>query len=204
MAFSSAPPLVAPALDYELLFRQRLAAFVEVWTAFREAHPDENLPEYDVGTLESDPAVIALQSAAMGDLHFRGVLNDVARATLLASFATGADIDLHGLATVTPATPDGLPRYPGEKDDSYRARILSARAGSSAAGPDDWWLTHVRAAHADVTGATLSYQGMGRLTVAVSVATGGDAAAVLAAVRARLALGWVRPQGITVTVEAAP
>jgi hypothetical protein len=41
------------------------------------------------------------------------------------------------------------------------------------------------------------------LTVAVAIAEDADEAEVLDAVRARLALGWVRPQGVTVTVVAA-
>lgn len=200
---SAPPPYIAPTVSYEALFANRLAAFVEAWDAFRAVRPDLDLPAYDVGGLETDPAVIALQAVAYGDEYFRQLLNDTARAALLVAFATGADLDLHGAATRTPAAPEGIARQSGEADVSYRARIIAARAGSSAAGPDDWWLSHVRAAHADATGAAMTYQGMGRLTVAVSIAAGADISAVLAAVRERLALPSVKPQGITVTVVAA-
>lgn len=204
MSFSASPPFIAAEIDFETLRQQRLESFAEAWEAFRAEYPSSNLPAYDTATLQSETSVIALRAAAYGDLHFRELLNDVARATLLARFSRLADLDLQGLATVTPATPEGLLRHPGESDESYLARILAARAGASAAGPDEWWLTHIRAAHPGATGATLSYHGLGRLTVAVTIAAGADPDEVLAAVRARLALGWVKPQGVTVTVEAAP
>lgn len=204
MSFSASPPFIAPEVAFETLRQQRLDSFAEAWEVFRAEYPNSLLPAYDTATLRSETSVIALQAAAHGDMHFRLMLNDVARATLLARFARLADLDLQGLATVTPASPDGLPRHPGESDESYLARILAARAGASAAGPDEWWLTHIRAAHADATDATLTYRGLGRLTVAVAIAADADPQEVLAAARARLALRWVCPQGVTVTVEAAP
>lgn len=202
-SFERRDPVIVAEPSDEALLAQRIAGFIETWDAFRAARPDLDMPAYDVETLEFDPAIIALQAAAYGDLHFHGVLNDVGRATLLVAFATGADLDLHGLATRTPGFPDGVARWPGELDPAYAARTIEARAGSSAAGPDEWWLSHIRAADAGALGATLTYQGLGRLTIAVAVAEDADPDAVLTAVRERLGSGWVRPQGITVTVVAA-
>lgn len=200
MAFEASPPYVVAEIDFEVIYAQRIAAFLVRWEQLRAARPELALPSYDAASLQSHPAAVALQHAADGDFFYRGVLNDVARATLLVGFAVGADLDLHGLATITPAFPSGMTRHADESDDSFRARILSARAGASAAGPDEWWISHIRAAHPDAVGASFIYRGLGLLTVSIRVAEGGDAEAVLSAVTARLAEPWVRPQGVTVDV----
>jgi phage-related baseplate assembly protein len=198
------PPVIIATLDYEGLLSDRIAAFVTQWDGFRAI--DAMLPDYDVEGLETDPAVIGLEAAAYGDLYFRAMLNDVARATVLVDFAVGADIDLHGLDTRTAAHPDGVTRLTGESDDAYRARIIEARAGSSAAGPDEWWLTNARAADARVKSLGLTYQGKGRLTVTVLSSENGGVpdSDMLAAVSAKLNSADVKPQGVvSVTVTSA-
>lgn len=202
MSYASSAPYILASTDFEALYEQRLNDFLTKWRALRDSRPDLDLPDYDVATLQSHPAAVALQAAAEADVFFRGLLNDVARATLLVTFATGADLDFHGVATRTPSTPNGITRNSDETDTSYRARIIASRAGSSAAGPDEWWLSHILEAHASVNGASFDYRGLGRLTISVVVAEGADVEEVLAAVRARLALDWVRPQGVDVTVVA--
>jgi phage-related baseplate assembly protein len=198
------PPVIVATLDYEGLLADRIAAFLDQWDGFRAI--DATLPEYDVEHLESDPAVIGLEAAAYGDLYFRSMLNDVARATVLVDFAVGTDIDLHGLDTRTAAHPDGVTRLTGESDETYRARIIEARAGSSAAGPDEWWLTNARTADARVKSLGLTYQGKGRLTVTVLSSEDGGVpdSAMLEAVSTKLNSADVKPQGvISVTVTSA-
>lgn len=204
MSWSYEPPVIVASLDYEALRSDRIDAFLAQWEAFREQ--DATLPDYDVQTLETDPAVIALEVGAYGDLYFRAMLNDVGKAALLVDFAVGPDIDLHGLATRTPAHPDGVTRLSGETDASYQARIIEARAGASAAGPDEWWLTHARLADVRVKSIGLYYLGRGRLTVTLlSSANGGiPDQAMLDAVQDRLISDAVKPQGIvSVGVESA-
>lgn len=197
-------PVIVAKLDYESLREDRIEAFLAQWDAFRATNAD--LPAYDVETLESDPAVIGLESAAYGDLHFRGQLNDTARAAVLVDFAVGSDIDLHGLATRTPAHPAGVARLTDETDADYQARILEARAGSSAAGPDEWWLTNARTADSRVRSIGLYYLGQGRLKVTLlsSVNGGTPDQEMLDAVSDKLTSPSVKPQGvISVTVESA-
>lgn len=204
MTWTYDPPVIVAARSYEAERDARIAAFLEQWDAFRVDHPE--LPEYDLQTLEFDPAVIALETAAYGDLHFRTYLGVVARAAILVDFAFGPDLDLHGVATRTPAHPGGLPRLSGELDAAYAARIIEARAGASAAGPDEWWLTHARAADVRVRAIGLYYLGRGRLKVTLlSTANGGiPDQAMLDAVEDRLSSLAVKPQGIvSVAVESA-
>lgn len=204
MTWTYDPPVIVAAQSYEVERDARIAAFLEQWEAFRVDHPD--LREYDQETLEFDPAIIALEAAAYGDLFFRVYLSDVGRATILTDFAVGPDLDLHGLATRVPAHPDGVLRLAGETDEAYAARIIEARAGSSAAGPDEWWLTHARAADGRVKSIGLYYLGRGRLKVTVLSGENGGVpdGAMLTAVSDRLSSDSVRPQGvIAVTVESA-
>lgn len=197
-------PIIVAKLDYEAIRGDRIEAFLDRWAAFRESDP--SLPDYDVQGLESDPAVIALEAAAYGDLHFRAQLNDTARAALLVDFATGADLDLHGVATRTPAHPSGLARLSGEPDAAYAARIIEARAGSSAAGPDEWWLTNARAADSRVRAVGLYYLGQGRMKVTLlSKVNGGiPDQPMLDAVSDKLGSTSVKPQGVVeLSVESA-
>lgn len=122
------PVLVQP-LDYEQIFQLRLNDLVE---RMRAAGVD-----YDVPTLQTDPAVIAAQAAAYGDLYYLARLNDAARRILLASFAEGTDLDLHAVRA-------GLTRASGESDEALRERIRLAYKGKSAAGPDDYYRSEAR------------------------------------------------------------
>lgn len=203
MNFDYPKPTITAELDYEALRSQRIAAFLEAWETHRQQDP--TLPEYDVQMLETDPAVVALEVAAYGDLYFTGRTNDVARATLLTDFAIGEDLDLHGAATRTPAHPNGLARFSGEEDSDYRARIIEARAGTSAAGPDEWWLTQARAADARVRSIGLDYRGQGQLNVYLLARDHGGVPdqAMLDAVTARLNRPDVRPRNVVPAVLSA-
>lgn len=203
--FSYAPPLIVAEPDYEVMLSERVASFLSAWAAFQQRFPNAGLPNFNVETLEYDPAIIALEAAATGDLHFRALLNDVARATILTDFARDEDLDLLGGETRVPGFPDGVLRHPGESNDVYAARIREARTGVSAAGPDEWWLAQARAADPRVRSIGLDYRGMGRLDVyLLSKEDGGvPDGAMLAAVTARLTQPDVRPRNVQIAVHSA-
>lgn len=203
MSWSYDPPVIVASLSYEALRGDRIDAFLTRWAAFRAVDP--SLPDYDVQMLETSPAVVALEAAADGDLYFRAMLNDVARATVLVDFAVGGDLDLHGRDTRVPAHPAGVVRFVGESDDAYAARIIEARAGSSAAGPDEWWLTNARAADARLRSIGLAYRGQGQLDVYLLSSLNGGVPdqAMLDAVSARLTRSDVRPRNVIPTVRSA-
>ncbi|WP_108459196.1 baseplate J/gp47 family protein [Devosia naphthalenivorans] len=125
------PVLVQP-VNFEQAFRRRLDEFVDGMSAAGS--------DYDVGNLETDPAVIAAQAAGYGDTYFAAALNDAARVVLLPSFAEGTDLDLQAIRA-------GLgddPRLDGESDEALRERIRLAWKGKSAAGPDDYYKSAAR------------------------------------------------------------
>ncbi|WP_322997515.1 baseplate J/gp47 family protein [Castellaniella sp.] len=202
-AFSYPVPSITVSYDYETLLGQRIAAFVQQWDGFRVLDPD--LPMYNVQMLETDPVVIGLEAAAYGDLYFTALANDIARATILVDYATGADLDLHGLETKTPAHPNGVIRHDGEADAPYRARIIEARQGQSAAGPDQWWLTHARSADPRVRSIGLRYLGMGDVRIYVLSHDNGGIPdqEMLDRVTARLNRDDVRPRTAWPTVSSA-
>lgn len=203
MTFSYPAPTIHAEYDYEILRSQRIAEFLQSWTDMRQRLPE--LPAYDTQSLENETAVIALGAAAKGDMFLIARSNDVARAAVLVDFAHGSDVDLHGLATKVPAHPAGVVRHSGENDADYAARIVEARAGSSAAGPDEWWLTHARAADARVRSIGLDYRGQGQLDIYLLARDNGGVPdqAMLDAVSERLARPGVRPRNVLPRVHSA-
>lgn len=205
MSFNYPAPVLNAELSFEALRDQRIATFVEEWETFRLAHPDIPLRSYTLQSIQASPAVVALRTAAYGDVFFVSRSNVVARAAVLTDYARDGDLDLHGLATKVPAHPNGVARHPGESDADYAARIIEARAGSSAAGPDEWWLTHARAADARIRSIGLDYRGQGQLDVYLLSSENGGVPdqAMLDAVSDRLARPDVRPRNVAPHVYSA-
>lgn len=199
-----APNLVVP-LDYDAHLSARIAEYLENWNAYRQAHPDQLLPDFDEAALKANPIVIALGAAAYGDLYLAARSNDVARSAVLVDFARDDDLDLHGQATTLPGFPTGISRHPGETDAQFAARIIEARTGSSAAGPDEWWLSHARAADQRVRSIGLDYRGLGILDVYLLASDNGGIAdaAMVEAVGARLSRPDIRPRNVQPRVHAA-
>lgn len=125
-------PVVIQPVSFDHAFERRLGEFIDL---MRAAGID-----YDVEDLETDPAVIAAQAAAYGDMYFVAALNDAARVILLPSFAEGTDLDLQAMR----AGLGDRPRLEGESDASLRERIRLAWKGKSAAGPDDYYKSAAR------------------------------------------------------------
>jgi phage-related baseplate assembly protein len=124
------------------------------YAAIRQALIDDFLarhPAYDLASLEVDPAVKILEVAAYRELILRALINDKARAVLLAS-ARGSDLDQLGvyygvsrltIATATESLPAAL-----ESDDDLRRRIQLAPEAFSVAGPKGAYEFHALSADA--------------------------------------------------------
>jgi phage-related baseplate assembly protein len=206
MTFTYPAPEITTRYEFETLHLQRITEYVASYEAFRIANPDLNLPHYNLQQIQSDPAVIGMRPAALGDMFFIDRTNAVARAAVLVDFAKGSDLDLHGLDTRVPGHPDGVIRHTDEGDEDYKARIIEARAGASAAGPDEWWLKHARAADSRVRSIGLAYRGQGHLDIYLLSRVNGGVPdeEMLTAVRTRLLQNDVRPRTVvTLTVQSA-
>lgn len=83
-------------------------------------------PEFNVQSLESDPAVKLLEVTSYREMQFRQRVNDAARSLLIA-FGVGTDLDHVG------AFYDAI-RLVGESDDRFRSRIILAIQGRSPGG----------------------------------------------------------------------
>ncbi|NEW96913.1 baseplate J/gp47 family protein [Rhodopseudomonas sp. BR0G17] len=188
-------PVVVRELDFETRLADRRAQFGELWELLRAKYPD--LPPIDVLLLETDPSSILLEAAAFADTLFTAELNDAARVVRLVSFARGKDLELH-------AAEVDLQRRQDELDPELEARVITRRRGSSAAGPDDWYLWHAQAAAPDVAEVNVA-EGGGWVDVAVrsKLGNGVPDEALLAKVRAVLTARSVRPRCIRVTVSPA-
>jgi phage-related baseplate assembly protein len=145
------PPSVIEPLDFEGILDAIKGDFEARWATARAADP--SLPEYDVGMLETDPAVILMQAFAYREMLLRARVNDAARAVMLA-YARGSDLDhlaaLFGVArmTVREATQDAPAVM--ESDERLRRRVLLALEAFSTAGPEGAYVFHTLSAHADI------------------------------------------------------
>lgn len=113
-------PEIIETLDYEAILTRRKVEFIALAQRFGFT--------YDVGSLETDPAVILLQEAAYQEVLLRGRGNDIARAPYL-YFARGSEVDHLGFM-------HDCYRLPGEADDRYKARIVLAIRGRSTGGTE--------------------------------------------------------------------
>ena len=84
-----APDAIEP-LDYGTLQSAFMERFIAVWAAARAIDP--SLPQYDVQTLETDPAVITSEAWSYLRLLDRARVNDAVRA-VLAPLAKDDDLD---------------------------------------------------------------------------------------------------------------
>lgn len=126
------PPALIEELSFEAILAEQKADLLARWNEVRQSRPD--LPPLDTLGLESEPLTILLQTYAYRETLLRALVNDKARAVLLA-FAQGADLDHigadRGVARAVIDAAAGL--Y--EADDRFRRRIQLAPEALSIAGP---------------------------------------------------------------------
>lgn len=133
-----AAPDVVETIEYETILADLKADF------------QTRYPEFSADTLESDPVIKLLETAAYRETILRQRVNDGARAVMLAT-ATGSTLDTIGgdfelvREVIDPGDPDALPPIAStyETDDRFRFRIQLSWARTSTAGPDDAYLYHV-------------------------------------------------------------
>jgi len=167
------------------------------------------LPNFDA-TVDSDPAVKVLQTAAYRELLIRQAFQDGGK-QLMVAFATDARLDhlgaLVGVArlVVTPGDAATGAEAIYEDDDTYRQRIVLAPEGFSVAGPELAYVKHAKDASADVLDASATSPAPGEVLVSVLSATGNGTApaALLASVAAIVTDPAIRPLGDLVTVASA-
>ena len=144
---SSLPsPKVVEELDFEAIFQELLADF------------KKRRPEYDA-LLESDPVIVALQTAAYRELLLRNRINEAAKANMLA-YATGSDLD--NLAAFF-----GVERLEGEQDDRlcYRARL--SLESLTTAGSEKAYQFHVLSASPLVKSVSVLTPAEGRVLITI-------------------------------------
>jgi phage-related baseplate assembly protein len=134
-----APQVIDP-LSFEGVLADQKAYVLAAWAQFQERDP--TLPDLDTLMIEGEPITIVLEAYAYRETLLRGLINDKAKALLLA-FAVGNDLDQIGAdyeverLTVTPADPTTNPPTLAvmEDDDRYRRRIQLAPNAFSMGGP---------------------------------------------------------------------
>lgn len=190
-------PNVIQGVDYESLYAQMVAR-VKVF-----------IPEFD-DLLETDPAVIVLQTCAYFRALDRQRVNDAAKAVMLA-YATKSDLDHLGATfgvkrlLITPADPETGTEAVYENDDAFRERILLAPEGYSVAGPVGAYIFHAKSADADVADVSVISPEPGEVLVTILARSDNGAASegLLEKVAAALNADSVRPLTDQVTVQAA-
>jgi phage-related baseplate assembly protein len=130
--------LPAPALIDTVSFEAILAAqkqwVLDRWAQAMAVHPE--VPPLDTLGLETEPMTIVLEAYAAREVILRALVNDKAKAILLA-YSTGTDLDQVG--ALYPIT-----RAEGETDASFRERVQMLPEGFSVAGPRGAYISWAR------------------------------------------------------------
>lgn len=177
-----APPDVVETLDFETIYQALLSDFRRLY------------PEW-TAELESDPVVKLLELVAYLTLLLRARINDAARSNLLA-FAIGGDLEQ--LAAFY-----GVTRQNDELDDRLRLRVQFQIAALAGNGTREQYRATAMAANSAVVDAAVLQPAAGSVDVALWIAQGADAEAVLTAVRAAFTGDSARILGVPVTVRQA-
>lgn len=158
---------------------------------------------YDVSTLETDPAVVLGESSAYRDTLRRRAIDDTAAETYL-GVATGEHLDLRAAdygvlrRVVQIAIPEINQPLIMEDDDSLRLRAMLAWEARSVAGPVGAYIFHALDSHPDAYdvsayGPETGITQPGEVLVVVQGRTGNGVPSdgVVDAVAARLDATWV-------------
>ncbi|UZE51125.1 baseplate J/gp47 family protein [Rhodopseudomonas sp. P2A-2r] len=172
-----APPQLIETISYESILEAQKAWVVAQWDALRVSRPD--LPALDTLGLETEPITIILEVMAYRETLLRSLVNDKARAVLLA-YAVGTDLVHLGALY-------GVGKMAGESDDRYRRRIQLAPEAFSVAGPAGAYEFHALSVSLDIADAHAYSPGDGRVAIVLAGVDGVDVSdAVLNAVFDRL------------------
>lgn len=183
-------PDIIQTLDYEAVLARLIADLVASAPALGFV--------YDVDGLETDPAVILLQTAAYQEMLLRARGNDIARSAYL-FYAVGSAVDHLG------AFHDCV-RLTGETDARYKIRIIDAIKGRSTGGTAPRYRLVAMSASLRVADAIVYTVGTSpRIEIAIFAAdnNGVADASLLDAVRAAVTAPDVRMVNDTINVRSA-
>ena len=189
-------PDIIPALSYEDTRSAYIAAFLNYWNALRALRPE--LPEYNVQSIETDPAIVIGEASSYLRTLDRAAFDDRVRGLMLFT-STGTALDLIGVTyygvarMVAPADPVAGTAAVQETDDRYRLRLELApeaglprakvRARFGAAKTLGGYVFHAMSCDLRVKAADAASLSPGNVTVSVLAEDGQDPDAVTASVR---------------------
>jgi len=161
-------------------------------------------------TVESDPAIKEIETAAYREMLLRQQAQDAAL-QLLVAYATDANLDQLGALVgvprlvITPADPDTGAAAVMERDDDFRQRIVLAPESFSVAGPELAYVFHAKSSSPLVADASFTSPAPGEALISILSSEGdGTASAELVdTVAAVLGSDGIRPQTDHVTVQSA-
>lgn len=192
------PPDVVERLDYESILTELKADAV--------ARLAEVGITYNVGSLETDPVVVVLQTAAYRETLLRARVNDATKAIMVA-YAVEADLEHRGAALgvkrmVTPAT-ETTPEV-RESNDAYRKRIQLAPEAFAAAGPEGAYAFHALTVDLSIKDVAVLTPEKGQIHVLplVSAGNGTPSNDLIERVRRRLMDKKIKPATDILTVRA--
>jgi phage-related baseplate assembly protein len=192
------PPQLIDIISFEAVLAAAKSYVQDVWAVLRARRPD--LPALDTLDLESEPIAIVLQALAYRETLLRALVNDKARAVLLA-YAVGTDLDHLGAFY-------GVQRMAAgsvvEDDTRLRQRIQLAPEAFSTAGARGAYEFHALTLSLDIVDAHAFSPADGRVTVVLAGAGGADVSdAVMLRVIERFAREDTVPLTDIVTVVRA-
>jgi phage-related baseplate assembly protein len=170
-----APAKLIEEIDAESILAEQKAFVLARWAEVRAARPD--LPPLDTLGLETEPLTILLEAFAYRETLLRALVNDKARAVLLA-YATGTDLDHIGALFATyrmqimrasGSTPAQM-----ESDERFRRRIQFAPEAFSCAGPRGAYIYYALGVDLSIVDAEAFSPEDGRVHVVVAAANGGQ------------------------------
>ncbi|MGV1352837.1 baseplate assembly protein, partial [Klebsiella pneumoniae] len=172
------PPQLIDTISFEDILAQQKADVLARWAEVRRSRPD--LPPIDTLMLETEPITLILEATSYRETLLRALVNDKARATLLA-FAKGSDLDQIGALFDVRRMPlvDGprpFAEHPEdwEADERYRRRVQLAPEAFSTAGPAGAYVFHALSASIEIFDAHAFSPADGRVTVVLAGAGGAE------------------------------
>lgn len=199
------PPQLIEEISYEQILTEQKAWVLARWADLRLSRPD--LPAIDTLVLENEPITIILEVLAYRETLLRALVNDKARAVLLAK-AVGTDLDHLGALMETPRRQIGTDAGGSaiyQSDDEYREEIQLAPEAFSVAGPEGAYVYFARRSHPSLMDAAALSPQPGRVDVVVLARDGSGAPSeeAIAAAYSALSPNTTRPLTDDVYVRSA-
>lgn len=202
------PAKLLEEVEFEVILAAQKQYVLDRWDDVRTTRPD--LPPLTTLGLETEPMTIVLETYAYREMLLRALVNDKARAVMLA-YSTGTDLDHLGVRFGVErmplvAEPRSYSTNPEdwESDDRLRRRIQLAPEAFSTAGARGAYIFHALTFDVSIADAWAFSPKEGRVHVAVAGADGADVSDdILAGLIDRFARDEIVPLTDAVTVRRA-